>query len=48
MPQDLMAHLRYPEGLFRTQTQQYLTYHMTDERVFYNREDLWQIPQEIF
>ncbi|MCZ7666351.1 MAG: UPF0182 family protein [Chloroflexi bacterium] len=21
---------------------------MTDERVFYNREDLWQIPQEIF
>jgi uncharacterized membrane protein (UPF0182 family) len=48
MPEDLLVHLRYPEGMFRIQTQQYLTYHMTDERVFYNREDVWQIPQEIF
>ncbi|PID85737.1 MAG: hypothetical protein CSA11_06545 [Chloroflexi bacterium] len=48
MPQDLLAHLRYPEGMFRIQTEQYLTYHMTEERVFYNREDIWQIPQEIF
>ncbi|MBE2221055.1 MAG: UPF0182 family protein [Anaerolineae bacterium] len=48
MPADLLKHLRYPEGLFRIQTNQYLTYHMTDPRVFYNREDVWQIPQEIF
>jgi len=48
MPEDLLQHLRYPEGMFRIQTQQYLTYHMTDPRVFYNREDVWQIPQEIF
>ncbi len=48
MPEDLLKHLRYPEGMFRIQTQQYLTYHMTDPRVFYNREDLWQLPQEIF
>ncbi len=48
MPEDLLTHLRYPEGMFVIQTQQYLTYHMTDERVFYNREDIWQIPQEIF
>jgi uncharacterized membrane protein (UPF0182 family) len=48
MPEGLQAHIRYPEDLFRVQTQQYLTYHMSDVRVFYNREDLWQIPQEIF
>lgn len=47
MPADLVAHLRYPEGLFTVQAQQYLTYHMTDVRVFYNKEDLWQIPTEI-
>lgn len=48
MPTDLLAHVRYPETLFRIQTQQYLKYHMTDVRVFYNQEDLWQIPNEIF
>jgi uncharacterized membrane protein (UPF0182 family) len=48
MPEGLQAHIRYPEDLFRVQTQQYLTYHMQDVRVFYNKEDLWEIPQEIF
>lgn len=48
MPEDLISHLRYPETLFKLQTQQYLAYHMTDERVFYNQEDLWRIPNEIF
>jgi uncharacterized protein len=27
---------------------QFLSYHMTDERVFYNQEDLWEIPTELF
>jgi len=48
MPEDLQTHVRFPEGLFRIQTEQYLVYHMTDVQVFYNREDLWQIPLEIF
>lgn len=47
MPADLQAHIRYPQDLFRVQTHQYLTYHMTDERVFYNKEDLWAMPTEI-
>ena len=46
MPSDLMAHVRYPEDLFNIQARQYITYHMTDVRVFYNKEDLWQIPTE--
>jgi uncharacterized membrane protein (UPF0182 family) len=44
MPADLRAHVRYPEDLFRTQAQMYLTYHMTNPVVFYNKEDQWQWP----
>ena len=47
-PKDLQAHIRYPEGLFNIQMQQYLKYHMEDVRVFYNQEDKWEIPNEIF
>ena len=47
MPDDLATHVRYPEDLFTIQARQYVTYHMTDVRVFYNKEDLWQIPTEL-
>jgi uncharacterized protein len=48
MPADIQAHLRYPEDLFSIQAEVYRTYHMTDVTEFYNREDLWAWPQEIF
>ena len=48
MPEDLLRHIRYPVDLFLIQTRQFLTYHMRDVQVFYNQEDLWQIPNEIF
>ncbi len=48
MPEDLFRHIRYPVDLFLIQTRQFLTYHMQDVQVFYNQEDLWQIPNEIF
>jgi uncharacterized membrane protein (UPF0182 family) len=48
MPEALQRHIRFPEGLFLMQTHQYLTYHVQDVQVFYNREDLWQFPEEIF
>jgi uncharacterized membrane protein (UPF0182 family) len=48
MPASLYQHIRYPEDLFLIQTNKYLTYHMQDVQVFYNKEDLWQIPQEVF
>ena len=44
MPPDLRAHLRYPEDLFRMQTDMYATYHMADPDAFYHREDQWQKP----
>ena len=43
---DLKAHLRYPEDIFSIQADQYRTFHMTVPQVFYNREDLWVLPQE--
>lgn len=47
MPDDLKAHLRYPEGMFNIQARLYSTYHMQDPQVFYNKEDLWSIPAEM-
>ena len=46
LPTDLKTHLRYPEDLFSIQADQYRTFHMTVPQVFYNREDLWVLPQE--
>jgi hypothetical protein len=43
---DLKTHLRYPKDLFSIQADQYRTFHMTVPQVFYNREDLWVLPQE--
>jgi hypothetical protein len=43
---DLKAHLRYPQDLFSIQADQYRSFHMTDPQVYYNREDLWVLPQE--
>jgi uncharacterized protein len=45
MPEDLRAHIRYPEDFFTIQASKYATYHMTDPRVFYNKEDLWRVAQ---
>lgn len=46
MPEEIKAHLRYPQTLFDIQSQVYATYHMKDPQVFYNREDKWDIPME--
>jgi uncharacterized protein len=45
MPKDLRAHIRYPEEFFTVQASKYAVFHMTDPRVFYNREDLWRVAQ---
>ena len=43
MPADLRRHARYPEILFRIQSEIYRTYHMLDPQSFYNKEDVWDI-----
>ncbi|MDR2931277.1 MAG: UPF0182 family protein [Propionibacteriaceae bacterium] len=42
--EDLMAHLRYPEDLFKVQRQILARYHMTDPGPWYQQSDLWKIP----
>jgi uncharacterized membrane protein (UPF0182 family) len=44
MPEDLQEHIRYPRDLFEIQAKMYRTYHMKDAQVFYNKEDLWDLP----
>src|SRR3989441_5614318 len=46
MPEFLRNHVRYPELLFRAQAAVYSTYHVENEQVFYNREDVWTIAQQ--
>jgi hypothetical protein len=48
MPEGLRAHLRYPQDLFSIQADVLRSYHMEDPKVFYNREDLWNVPNEIY
>lgn len=48
MPEDLQGHVRYPEGLFSVQASIYSNYHMRDPRVFYNKEDVWVVPDEVY
>ena len=46
MSPDLRAHLRYPEDLFRVQTNMFGRYHIVDPTEFYNAGDAWHISQD--
>jgi uncharacterized membrane protein (UPF0182 family) len=48
MPENLRRHIRYPEDLFTVQAEMYGTYHMTNPTTFYNREDRWEVPRELY
>ncbi|WP_040160372.1 UPF0182 family membrane protein [Nigerium massiliense] len=41
---DLLAHLRYPEDLFKVQRQILGRYHMTNSDAWYQQSDLWEVP----
>ncbi len=47
MPPGLRKHVRYPELLLSLQAEVYGLYHMSDPEVFYNREDLWSVANEV-
>ncbi len=47
-PQDLKEHIRYPEDLFNIQSLILRDYHMSNPTVFYNREDRWELAQELY
>jgi len=45
MPDTLRAHARYPEELFRVQSEMYRIYHMKNPQAFYNNEDVWEFAR---
>jgi uncharacterized protein len=47
-PDDLRSHIRYPEDFFDVQAWMYRSYHMNDVTVFYNKEDMWSLPTELY
>ena len=48
IPEGIRAHMRYPNALFQIQASVYSKYHMTDVKVFYQKEDLWDIAHQIY
>ncbi|NJK99840.1 MAG: UPF0182 family protein [Spirulinaceae cyanobacterium SM2_1_0] len=48
VPEVLRSHFRYPLDLFAIQAQTYLAYHMQNAEVFYNQEDLWRFPNQLY
>jgi len=46
MPPDLLAHVRYPEDLFKVQRQILSRYHVTDPLAFYSGQDFWIVPND--
>ena len=45
MPAGLQDHFRYPEDVFKAQTEVYTTYHITDPVQFFNKQAIWDITQ---
>lgn len=43
IPAGFTEHFRYPEDIFNVQSQVYEKYHMTNPKVFYNKEDMWSL-----
>jgi uncharacterized protein len=41
---ELRAHFRFPEDMFKVQSHVYRTYHMTQADTFYVKEDAWEVP----
>lgn len=48
MPEDLQAHIRYPNKLLNIQAHVYKRYHMNNVSAFYLNEDLWDVANEIY
>jgi uncharacterized membrane protein (UPF0182 family) len=46
IPEELQAHLRYPEDLFRVQTAAYARYHLDDPDDFFNQDDAWRVARD--
>ncbi len=48
MPEGIKQHLRYSKTMFDIQSGIYKTYHMSNARVFYNKEDQWETATQFY
>ena len=48
MPKTIREHLQVPITQFNVQAERLLRFHVTDVRTFYNSDDVWSIPTEIY
>ncbi|MEN6546874.1 MAG: UPF0182 family protein [Armatimonadia bacterium] len=48
MDEGLKKHLRYPQLMFRIQAEIYAKYHMENPQTFFQKEDMWAIPPEVY
>jgi uncharacterized membrane protein (UPF0182 family) len=46
MPAGLVEHLRYPEDLFRVQSDRFSAYHVTEPPTFYQNSQAWAVAQD--
>jgi uncharacterized membrane protein (UPF0182 family) len=46
MPEEIVAHLRYPEDLFKMQSDMYGRYHVTEPRRFYDGSAKWLVSPD--
>ena len=46
MPAQLKAHWRYPQDLFRVQTNMFGRYHISDSAAFYEKTSSWSVAQD--
>ncbi len=45
-PEEIVEHFRYPEDLFKIQTEMWRTYHMSEADDFYSKQDEWSLPTD--
>lgn len=46
VPETLEEHFRYPQDLFKIQSEKYLDYHVVETGDFFRRSDAWSIPRD--
>lgn len=46
MSAGLLAHVRYPEDMFKVQRKLLASYHVTDPHAFYGQQDFWLVPAD--
>lgn len=47
IPEDIRAHFRYPQDIFKSQSEVFSKYHVNNTTEFFTQEDLWDISSNL-